>query len=68
MFRSIVVAFDGSLHASRALEIGATLAGQEQIPLGIIYAIDASQMKIPDEMRKMGEIEHNYGAQARCAG
>jgi len=58
MFRSIVVAFDGSLHASKALEIGATLAGREQISLGIIYVIDTSHMKIPDEMRKMGEIEH----------
>ena len=58
MFKSIVVAFDGSLHASRALEFGATLAGREQIPLGIIYVIDASHMKIPDEMRKIGEIEH----------
>ena len=58
MFKSIVVAFDGSVHSSKALEIGATLAGQEKIPLGIIYVIDASHMKIPDEMREMGEIEH----------
>jgi nucleotide-binding universal stress UspA family protein len=58
MFKSIVVAFDGSVHSSKALEIGATLAGQEKIPLGIIYVIDVSHMKIPDEMRKMGEIEH----------
>lgn len=58
MFKSIVVAFDGSVHSSKALEIGATLAGQEKIPLGIVYVIDASHMKIPDEMRKMGEVEH----------
>lgn len=58
MFNSIVVAFDGSVHASKALEVGATLAGQEKIPLGIIYVVDASHMKIPDEVRKMGEIEH----------
>jgi len=58
MFKSIVVAFDGSAHSSKALEIGATLAGQQKIPLGIVYVIDASHMKIPDEMRKMGEVEH----------
>lgn len=58
MFNSIVVAFDGSVHSSKALEIGATLAGQQKIPLGIIYVIDASHMRIPDEMREMGEIEH----------
>jgi len=58
MFESIVVAFDGSVHSSKALEIGAMLAGQQKIPLGIIYVIDASHMRIPDEMREMGEIEH----------
>jgi nucleotide-binding universal stress UspA family protein len=58
MFKSIVVAFDGSAHASKALEIGAGLASQAQIPLGIIYVIDRSHMSIPEEMRKMGEIEH----------
>jgi nucleotide-binding universal stress UspA family protein len=58
MFKSIVVAFDGSVHASKALETGASLAGQQKIPLGIIYVIDASHMRIPDEMREMGEIEH----------
>ena len=58
MFKSIVVAFDGSVHASKALEIGADLASQAQIPLGIIYVIDRSHMNIPEEMRKMGEIEH----------
>ena len=58
MFKSIVVAFDGSVHSSKALEIGASLAGQQKIPLGIIYIIDASHMRIPDEMREMGEIEH----------
>ena len=58
MFKSIVVAFDGSVHASKALEIGATMAAHEKLPLGIIYVIDASHMKIPEEVRKMGEIEH----------
>lgn len=60
MFQSIVVAFDGSAHASRALEIGAGLAAQGKIPLGLIYVIDRSHMSIPEEMRKMGEIEHLF--------
>ena len=58
MFKSIVVAFDGSVHAGKALEIGATLAVQEQASLGIIYVIDAGHAEIPGEMRKMGEVEH----------
>jgi nucleotide-binding universal stress UspA family protein len=58
MFKSIVVAYDGSVHAGRALEIGAELAAQEQAPLGIIYVVDPGHMQIPAEMRKMGEIEH----------
>ena len=58
MFKSIVVAFDGSVHASRALEIGATLAARDRVPLGIIYVIDGGHMQIPTEIRKMGEVEH----------
>ena len=52
MFKSIVVAFDGSDYANRALEIASSLAGQMQVPLGIIHVIDSSHMQIPDEMRE----------------
>jgi len=58
MFKSIVIAFDGSADAGKALEIGATLAAREQVPLGIIYVVDASHMEISPEIRRMGEIEH----------
>ena len=58
MFNSIVVAFDGSPHAIRALEIGSELAGRDKARLGIIYVIDKSHMHIPEEMREMGEAEH----------
>lgn len=58
MFKSIVVAFDGSALARRALDIGVDLACQNECPLGIIYIIDSSNMHIPEEMRKMGEVEH----------
>ncbi len=57
MFKSIVVGFDGSSHASKALEIGAGFAARDDIPLGIIYVIDAAHMHIPEQARKMGEIE-----------
>jgi len=65
MFKSIVVAFDGSAHAGKALEIGATLAAQEQATLGIIYVVDASHMEISPEIRRMGEIEHTIKAAPR---
>ena len=58
MFKSIVVAFDGSVHSSRALELGAMLAVRDEVALGIIYVIDAGHMQIPTEMRKLGEVEH----------
>ncbi len=58
MFKSIVVAFDGSALASRALDIGIDVARQNEIPLGIIYVVDSSNMHLPDEVRKMGEAEH----------
>lgn len=58
MFKSIVVAFDGSAHASRALDIGAEMAAGYEAPLGIIYVIDKSNLRIPDEMRRMIEVEY----------
>jgi len=58
MFKSIVVAFDGSAHASRALDTAAKLAARDQAPLGIINVIDSDYMNLPVEIRKMGEIEH----------
>ena len=58
MFKSIVVAFDGSPHSSKALEIAANMAAEQKAKLGIAYVIDVSHMNMPDEMRRMGEIEH----------
>ena len=58
MFKSIVVAYDGSAHASKALEIGTTLAAAEQAALGIIYVVDVNHMNLPVEIREMGEVEH----------
>ena len=57
MFDSIVVAYDGSGHAGKALEVGATLAARDQASLGIVYAIDVEHMQLPIELRKMGEVE-----------
>jgi nucleotide-binding universal stress UspA family protein len=58
MFESIVVAYDGSAHASKALEVGATLAARDKASLGIIYAIDVEHMQLPVELRNMAEFEH----------
>lgn len=58
MFKSIVVAYDGSADAARALGAAARLAAGEQARLGIIYVIDLDHMSLPLEIRKMGEIEH----------
>ena len=58
MFKSIVVAFDGSRHAARALQLGAQLAERDDAALGIVYVIDESHFTIAEEVRRMGEIEH----------
>jgi len=58
MFKSIVVAFDGSQPASRALQIGSGLAGLEQAALGIVYVVDESRLFIPEDLRRTAEIEH----------
>ena len=58
MFKSIVVGFDGSAHAARALEIGAELASRDDLPLVVAYVIDPNHTHIPEQMRQMGEIEH----------
>jgi nucleotide-binding universal stress UspA family protein len=57
MFKSIVVGFDGSPHAARALQTGIELAGRDEARLGIIYVVDRSQLQIPEEMRNMGVTE-----------
>lgn len=58
MFASIVVGFDGSTHAAKGLEIGATLAARDRSRLGIIYVIDPGHLTIPEELREMGRVEH----------
>jgi len=58
MFKSIVVAFDGSRPSSRALEVGTGLASRDQAALGIIYVIDEAGLHMPENLRRMGEIEH----------
>jgi nucleotide-binding universal stress UspA family protein len=58
MFDSIVVAYDGSENADRALKAGSTLAATEQARLGIVYVIDIDRMSLSPEIRKMGEVEH----------
>jgi len=58
MFKSIVIAFDGSAHATRALEIGALLASRDQVPLGVIYVIDTQHMAMPGGLRQFAESEH----------
>lgn len=58
MFTSIVVAFDGSSHANRALEIAASLAAGEKACLGIIHVIDPGHMTLSGDLRHMAEVEH----------
>lgn len=58
MFKSIVVAYDGSAHARKALEAASTLAAAEKARLGIIFVVDTSRAHLPENIREMGEVEH----------
>jgi len=58
MFKSIVVAYDGSAHARKALEVASGLAASAKARVGIIYVIDSDVANIPANIREMGEVEH----------
>lgn len=58
IFKSIVIAFDGSAHASKALDIAADIAEQNHSRVGVIYVIDSAHMGMPGDLRRLGEIEH----------
>ncbi len=58
MFDSIVVAYDGSANAGRALQAASRLAALEQARLGIVYVVDIDHMSLSLETRRMGEVEH----------
>ena len=57
MFKSIVVAFDGSAPASKALETAAGLAAAGRARLGVAYVIDVSLMHVPDELQRTEPVE-----------
>jgi nucleotide-binding universal stress UspA family protein len=58
MFTSIVVAFDGSEHATRALEIAAGIAVADKASLGIIHVVDPGHLAISSDRHRMAEVEH----------
>jgi nucleotide-binding universal stress UspA family protein len=58
MFTSIVVAFDGSDHATRALKIAAGIAVADKASLGIIHVVDPGHLAISSEKQHMAEVEH----------
>lgn len=58
MFKSIVVAVDGSSQSHRALSIGAELAAGDKTRLGLVYVVDSYHMEVPDDLRRMAEVEH----------
>lgn len=58
MFNSIVVAVDGSSQSLRALSIGAELAARDKARLGLVYVVDSVYMEIPEDFKRMAEVEH----------
>ena len=58
MFNSIVVATDGSNHASRALDMAAELASRDNAPLHIIYVVDSDISGLPKGLFEMSKAEH----------
>lgn len=58
MFKSIVVAVDGSDPSNRALRTAATLAAQMTAKLDLVYVVDSNHLEIPEDLRRMTEVEH----------
>ena len=56
MFKSILVAIDGSEHARKALRIGADIADLYTAKLSIVHVVTGKQMA--DDVKRMAEIEH----------
>lgn len=58
MFKSIVVAVDGSDQADRAVQVGAELAAQMNAKLDLVYVVDSNHMEVPEDLRRITEVEH----------
>ena len=58
MFNSIVVAFDGSPFAEKALATASELAAQGGAALGIAYVIETGHARIPQEAHHLARVEH----------
>lgn len=56
MFKTIVVATDGSDHARKAVEIASDLAEQYGSKLVLIHTL--LHGRLPEELRRMAEVEH----------
>ena len=56
MFRKILVATDGSDHATKAVELAADIAAKCQAELLILNVRKPG--RLPEEMRRMAEVEH----------
>ena len=56
MFKSILVAIDGSDHARKALGIAADIAGLYKAELGIVHVVTGK--KLAEEVKRMAEVEH----------
>ena len=68
MFTSVVVAVDGSEQAGKALEIAAELAARDQLPLSVVHVVDSVNMVIPEDLRRMVDIEHINDLSPRMPG
>ena len=59
MFKSILIAVDGSKHADRAVEFGANLAGKFGSKLTLLHVMPrAGSHLIPDDLREFAKVEH----------
>ena len=56
MFKSILVAIDGSDHARKALRIAADIAGLYEADLSIVHVVTGK--KLATDVQRMAEIEH----------
>lgn len=62
MFSKILAAVDGSGHAGKAVAIAGSLAGRYDADLVVVHVVTGEE--VPDELRRMAEVEHLVEPQA----
>ncbi len=57
MFKSILVAVDGSELANHAVKVGAELAALANAKLSLVYVVDSQHRQVPEDLQRRLDVE-----------